>query len=329
MNSQTGHIGFGVQAAQGTFEDPAFFTLYSSDSIGLEGDPIIPSPEIGGGRYITSVYPGPLKVSGGMNLDVRPEVLGLVSYLVSGTDVPELVESGVYKHVIQSANTIPWFSAQKKVSDTYDVYNYTDLKMNSLTLSAQAGQQLTAAIDLRGLTESGGVTPVATSFEDAEVFMWHSGEVKLEDTTICPLSFNIEFNNNLDDTDWRICPNDGRNLHSLHEKRFELNASVTIRPEDNDLYEKAVYGESGAEVPTKQIYSGSFWVKLESVGFIGSTSEHYYVEIDVGKCFFMPFKIEPDGDNPIEHELRLVGAKDGTNPLYTINVQNDVASYTA
>ncbi len=328
MNSQTGQIGFAVQALKGTYVAPAFYTKYSNDDIGLEGDPIIPSPEIGGGRDVTDAYPGAIKVTGGLEFDVRANFLGLAMYLVSGADTPATIESGtVYSHPITPANTIPWFSAQKKVADTYEVFNYTDLKMNSVTLSCEAAAQLVGQMDVRGITESGNATPGTAAYESGEVLMWHSAEIKIDGTTICPKSVSAEFNNNLEDDDFRICPTYGRGLGDLPEKRRELNISVTIRPSDSDFYKKANYGEDGANAPTKKIYTGTFWTKFESVNAI-SGAYLYSIILDIPKMFMKPFKIAPSGDDSIEHGLDMMAVKD-TGDLYTATVQNSVASYTA
>ncbi len=328
MNSQTGQIGFATQAAKGTYVAPAFFTKYTNDDIGLEGDPIEPGAEIGGGRYTTDVYPGPILVTGGLEFDSRANFAGLALYLVSGNDVNSEVVSGVHQHIITSADTIPWFSAQKKVANTYEVWDYTDMKLNSLTLSCEAGAQLVGSLDVRGITESGSATPATAAYESGEVLMWHSAEIKLEGSTICPKSVSMEFNNNLEDDDYRICPTFGRGLGDLGEKKMDLSVTVEIRPSDSSLYKKAVYGSATSDTPTKSIYSGAFWAKFESVAEI--TGGHkYFIQLDITKAFFKPFKISPSGDDTIQHGLDMIPAKSGSNPLYTATVQNSVDSYTA
>lgn len=329
LNSQTGFIGFAVQALKGVHVAPSFFTKYLNDDIGMESETIIPDAEIGGGRDIADAYAGPTKVTGGMEFDVRTNFLGFGLYAVSGADTPTQVESGlVYSHVITPANELPWLSAQKKLSDTYDVYDYTDLKMNSLTLSCDAGKQLVGKFDIVGITESGNATPATTAYETGEVLMWHSAEIKIDNTTVCPKSVSIEINNNLEDDDFRICPTFGRGLGDLAEKRREVNISVTLRPEDNDFYQKANYGQSGANAPTKNIYKGSFWMKFESVNAI--TGEYLYsVILSIPHMFMKPFKVSPSGDDSLEHGLDMVAIKPSTDALYTATVQNSVDSYTA
>lgn len=329
LNSQTGHIGFAVQAVKGTHVSPAFFTKYSNDDIGIESDPIIPDAEIGGGRDILDAYPGPTKVTGGMEFDVRANFVGLGLYAVSGNDVVSQIESGVvYSHVITPANELPWLSAQKKVSETYDVFDYTDMKMNSLTLSCDAGKQLVGKFDVLGITESGSATPGSPAYETGEVLMWHSAEIKIDNATVCPKSVSLEINNNIEDDDYRICPSFGRSLGDLAEKRREVNISVTLRPEDNDFYEKANYGENDAEAPTKSIYKGSFWMKFLSVNAI-SGEYLYSLEINVPYMFMKPFKISPSGDDSLENGLDMTAIKPGSTALYTVTVQNSVDSYTA
>lgn len=327
MNSQTGHIGFAVQAQKGTFVTPTFFTYYANDDIGLEPENITPSAQIGGGRDVVDQYPGPMKVAGGMELDPRPNFVALPFLAVLGDSTPATVESGVYTHTIVPTNEIPWLSAQKKVSDTYAVFNYTDLKVNSLTLSCEAGQQLSMSLDILGMTESGNAAAETAAYETTEVFMWHSGSIEIEGSEICVKSVNLEIANNLDDSDYRICSSYGRGLGDLAEGARTVNATVAIRPTDWDLYQKAVYGESGANAPTKSVYSGSFSAKFESVGVIGSTTQKYYIEITIPKMFFQPFKISPNGAEVLEHELNLVGAKSGASDIITVVVQNSTADY--
>jgi hypothetical protein len=330
MNSQTGHIGFAVQSGKGVYNTPLLFTYYENDDIGLMPENITPPAQIGGGRDVVDMYAGPMKVDGGMDLDPRPDFAGLPFYgVLGGISTAAGAESGVYVSTITPENTLPWLSAQRKVSDTYDVFNYTDLKINSMTLSCEAGQQVSMNLDIRGLTESGSASPETPTYETAQVWMWHSGTVELEGSEICVQSVSLEINNNLDDSDYRICSTYGRGLGDLSEGMREINATLAIRPSDNDLYQKAVYGQDNATAPTKSVYSGSLHLRFESVENIGSTSEKYYLDITIPKAFFQPFKISPNGSDTLEHELNMVAAKSGALDIITVEIQNTIADYTA
>lgn len=328
LNSQTGHIGFAVQATKGTYAPPSFFTKYANDDIGIEGEPIIPDAEIGGSLDITDVYPGPTSVTGSLQFDVRPNFVGLPIYLISGTDDITSVDSGVKLHTITPANEVPWFSAEKKVSDTYSIFTFTDLKLNTLTLSCEAGAQLVGQLDVRGITESGVSSASTPAYESNDVLMWHSAEIKIDNTTICPTSVSIEINNNLADDDYRICPRAARGLGNIPEGRRELNISVNIKPDDADFYKKANYGSATATAPENKIYKGSFWAKFESVGAI--TGEHkYFVELNVPHLYMQPFKISPSGSDTLEHGLDMTAFRPTSDLLYEFKVQNSVDSYTA
>lgn len=325
-NAQQGHIGFKGQLNKGGFLTPTIFTKVLTGGLGSDSDNIIPDPEIGGGRDISEVFPGNVKFSGDTEFLFRPESIGVLLYGLLGTVDTTSPESNVYLHTFQTlqSGSLPYLSAEEKVADDLDTFNYVDGKVNSLSLESEAGELLKGTFNLVFTTQSGNISPSTPVYDTSPILVSHGGTITLDGSVISCKSISMEINNNLDDDDFRI---GNRFLGSLIEKRRELNVSITLRPDDIDLYRKSVYGDADAAyTPKNSVYTGALIADFQSPGNIGATSLPYRLQITFAKVAFKAFPINPSGDDPIEFELEVMPIYNNSDPIVKMELWNGASS---
>lgn len=324
-----GYVVAKVQSAQGTFETPDTFLSVLSGSMGANTELVIPDPEIKGsaGRWMSEADVGTINYGGGYEFYFRPNSGALMVLAAMGNDAVTALGGGAYRHTITVSGTNYWLSLQERIGLTIDTFDYTDAKCNSLTLSNDVNDYLKGEVDFLAITQSGGASAQEVSEDTSPKFMSHVGVVELEDETLRTKTFSLEINNNLVDDDFFI---GSRMLDDIVEGNQEFRGTLNIRPEDSDLYKKAVYGSADAEMPTNEIYQGSFSIEYTSPTLIAETAYPYRIKVEADNCNFEPFKYEPKNNDPIEHELNIVPflPGDGTE-IVTITIDNAIASYIA
>jgi hypothetical protein len=324
-----GYVAAKIQAAQGTFETPDTFLSVLSGSLGANTELVIPDSEIKGshGRLMSEADVGTINYGGGYEFYFRPNSGGLMVLAAMGQDSVTTLGGGAYRHTITVSGTNYWLSLQERIGQTIDTFNYTDAKCNGLTLSNDVNDYLKGEVDFLAITQSGGATAQSVTEDTSPKFMSHVGVVELEDTTLRTKTFKLEINNNLVDDDFSI---GSRILGDIVEGNQEFTGTLNIRPDDSDLYKKAVYGSESANEPTNDIYQGSFSIEYTSPTMIASTAYPYRIKIEAGSCNFKPFKYEPKNNDPIEHDLEIVPFLPGDgNEIVTITIDNAIADYLA
>jgi len=325
-SSQTGHFGARKQDSKGTYKTPLFFFKLTAGGLGSNSELLVPDPEIGGGRDIDEAAVGAISYGGTYEFNFRSEDIGVLLYAALGAVTVSGLGGGAYKHTFTPANTLPWLSIEEKISDTYDTFQYTDARVSSLELNSDANAFLNGSCDMIAITQSGNATASSPTFDASPILTAHTGYISLEGAQIYVRSAKFSFNNNLEDDDFRV---GRRTLGDIPEHRRELSATLTIRPDSNALYRKAVYGNASAHVPTNDVYSGELIMQWDSgSNVIGSTAYPYKLKVTVPNAYFRPFTIEPSGDDIIEHDLELLPVALSGN-IVTIELWNGVASFEA
>ena len=328
FSSQTGHFGARKQSAKGAFNSPTFFFKLTSGGLGSNSELLIPDPEIGGSRDIDEAAVGAISYGGSYEFNFRSEDLGILLYACLGDVTVSGLGNSAYKHIFTPANSLPWLSVEEKISNTYDTFHYTDVRVSSLELTSDANAFLTGSCDMIAITQSGNASPDADpSFDASPILTSHTGYIVVgSGSQMYVKSGSFSFNNNLEDDDFRV---GRRTLGDIPEHRRELSATLTVRPESNDLYRKAVYGNASAHTPTNNIFSAALVMQWDSgTTLIGTSAYPYKIRINVSNAYFRPFTIEPSGDDIIEHDLELLPVA-LSGDIVTIELWNGISDYTA
>jgi hypothetical protein len=326
--AQEGHVGLALQGAEGVYDEATQFLYVTEISLEPDDNLIVPDPEIGTGRDITEAYPGGIKWSGSISFNLRPEALGMLLLGAFGS-VSSNTVGAVTTHTFTPANTLPLLSIEKAVSDGLEVFGYTDVKVNSLRIECAAGEIATGTCEVIATKETSDIAASTPVFEDAPIFTFAGGQVKVDTVVASVKAVSFELNNNIQDDDYRI---GSRYLGTLTPKRRELTASIDVVPEDSDEYKKAVYGASNLTeaANTQPVYTGSLEILFESLTgqVIPTTSTKYSLKIEVPEAIFKSAPIPTSGDEMIVQSIEMLPVK-GAGNIATATLINSTPSYTA
>jgi len=319
--SQEGHIGFKTQAVEATYLDPGgagtggephaghFMKVLST---GLSGnrDLMIPDPEIGGNRDIQDARLGPIAYSGDIEFYGRFDAIGtlITAALGAVSSVPAGITfdtdmDGV--HTITPTDTVanlPFLSIEEAIAGDYDVFNYTDARVNTLAFTADADGYAMGTVGIIAKTQTAGETATTPITFDptpliagAEITVnWNSADVEARD-------FSFDFSNNIEDDVFAL----GQvGLSSLVPKRREITMGFTVRPDlATEFWREATYGSAAATTPG----TGAAVKRALVITMLSSTLDPagnpFQLKITCPSATIQPFSIDPSGDDVLEHSF--------------------------
>ena len=335
FSSQSGRVGLKTQASKGTYADPGaaspnegVFMRIRSGALGGTRELLIPDPEIGGNRDIPDAQLGPISYSGEFDFYARMEELPTLLKGVLGSASSAGAALTGYTHTITPSDaSLPWLSVEETIAGAYEDFKYTDCKINSFHLEADANGYLMGTCGLIGLTQE-ILTPVspAVRWDNSPLLVGTNITVKWNNVALPAKSFSFDVNNNIEDDDFRL---GSLFLGDAVEKRREVTMGVTIRPEDSDLWRTAMWGGPSATTPGGMSFKDDVIIEVESYEDIpGATAGiKYSFTITVPQAVIAPFSLSPSGDDVLEHDLEIQAVRPVTaTPILTAVVKNSFAT---
>lgn len=331
--SQEGHVGIKTQASKGSYLDPGasdpnhgVFMRLRSGALGGNRELLIPDPEIGGNRDVPDAQLGPINFVGEWDFYARMDALGVLLTSALGDDdlTVDTPEAGANEHVITPTATLPWLSVEEKIANGYEAFEYTDCKINTLHLEAEAQGYVTGTCGVVGLTQAIEASPTAagTNVDTSPLLVGTNVNVLWNAVALPAKSFSIDINNNLEDDDFRL---GSLFLGDIVEKRREITMSVTIRPEDGVLWRTAMWGDPAAVAPGGQSYKDDVSIVISSYEDIGATSTVYSATFTIPSAIIQPFELDPSGDDVLEHDIEIQLVRpDPTVDIMSVTVINEL-----
>ena len=333
--AQAGHFGLKTQTAKGTFLSPGaiapnqgVFIYFRSGALGGNRELLIPDPEIGGARDIPDAQLGPISYSGEIDMYGRMESLAFFLRAALGQVATTGAANTGYSHVITPADTIPWISVEEKIGNGYEVFKYTDAKVNTFHMEADANGYLMATAGMVALKqELTTATATGSQRRDSSPLVVGSNIcVRWNGADLPAKSFNMDINNNLEDDDYRLC---SLTLGDAVEKRREITMGVTIRPNDSALWKTAMWGGPTAIAPAGSSFKDNVDIVITSYEDIpGATvGIKYSTTIAIPYAVIAPFSIDPSGDDVLEHDIEIRAVRPVfATPIITATVLNSYAT---
>lgn len=328
FQSQAGQVGFRTQTAEGTYNDPGtggVFMRTRSGSIGPNRDLLIPDPEIGGNRDVPDAYLGAVSWSGEYDFYARSRSIALLLKAVFGaaSSAPDNATTPTYyTHTITpTEGALPWLSVEEAIAGTFETFNFTDAKVNTLHLEAEANGYLIGTAGVIARRGTAGATRTAGPSVDTNPMVVGTNiTVTYNGVTLPARTFSFDVNNNMEDDDFRL---GSFALGSVGEKRREITMGVTVRPNDAALWRQAVMGTPSATqvggLTTKQ----QAVIVAETYENVSGATAKHRLEVRVPKAVFSPFTVEPSGDDILEHDIEIRGLRpDPATPICTVTVVN-------
>lgn len=340
FSSQSGHIGFKTQAVKGTYLDPGalapnqgVFVRTRSGSLGGNRELMIPDPEIGGNRDIPGAELGPISYSGDIDLYLRLDSIAFFLKACLGTAAaPTGTATTGYTHVItpSDAASLPWVSVEEQISNVYEAFKYTDVKVNTFHMEADANGYLMGSVGLIGLTQELLAVPTVLGSQRIDTSALNVGTnitVSWGGVELPAKSFSFDVNNNIEDDDFRL---GSFFLGDAVEKRRELTMGVTIRPEDSALWRTAMWGGPAATTPGGLSFKDDVIIAITSYEDIPGTTGpavKYSANFTIPQAAIAPFNPEPSGDDVMEHDLEIRALRPvHATPIVTATVVNSYAT---
>jgi len=335
--AQAGHVGIRTQATKGVYADPGavapnqgVFLYVRSGALGGNRELLIPDPEIGGSRDIPDAQLGPIAYSGEYDVYARMESLSLLLYGALGTKATAGTAATGFTHTITPADTtgLPWISVEEKITNSFEVFKYTDAKINTFHLEADANGYLMSTAGFIALTQATttATASVAQRRDTSPLVVGTNIGVAWNGANLPAKSFSLDINNNIEDDDFRL---GSLFLGDLTEKRREITMSVTIRPNDAALWKTAMWGGPSATTPSGQSFKDDVVITISSYEDIPATTPagtKYSCIFTIPTAIIAPFSVDPSGDDILEHDIEIRAVRyNAASPIMTVAVKN---SYT-
>jgi len=310
----------GKQSAKGTPATVAAATCYKMPLTGGNMGPVREVDnlsETDGSRDRGISYVVSSGVEGTPEFYVRDASIGYWLHKVLGTDAPTGTMPN-FVHAITPANTLPYITCWKMLGDTlYE--RYQDCKVGSMTISAEAGQPLTASVNIQGVN----ATRLTTNPDNTNLVSVDSGSVyNFNDATVTlgggatalVRSFELTIENNLSAQQ----PDDVQ-PYDVVEGQREISLGFDLIFEDLSEYNKFHYGGAAGTVISPNIFT-------TSALFTFTKSATNEISFNLPSIAYEEFPVEPDaGGDPVVSSVRAVGQRGGT--ILTATVKNQVATY--
>lgn len=337
FQSQSGQVGLKTQATADTYDDPGtggVFMRTRSGSLGPNRDLIIPDPEIGGVRDVPDAYLGAVAFSGEIEYYARLNALATLLYGAFGSKATVVggaaPDDTWWTHTFTpiDSGALPWLSMEENVAGNFDTFNYTDMKVDSLHLESDANGYLMGNFGGIARKQTAGNTKTAdpgSAWDTTPMIVGTNIDVTLDGVVLPAKSFSFDFNNNLEDDDFRL---GSFFLGDVTEKRREVTAGFTIRPGDSGYWRQAVYGTAGATAPGGLVTKEALVITAQTYEFAGSSlTQVMELTITIPNVTIEPFAVEPSGDDVIEHDITLRALRpSNATPICTVAVVNELAT---
>lgn len=337
FSSQAGVVGFKTQDVKGTYKDPGavapdqgVFMRIRSGALGGNRELMIPDPEIGGNRDIPDAQLGPINFTGEYDFYGRMESLASLLYGVLGTKAaPTGTTATGFTHAITPVDgaSLPWFSVEETIAGSYEKFKYTDVKINTFHLEADANGYLMGTAGMIGLKqELLGVATATPRWDTSPLVVGTNILVKWNGVNLPAKSFSLDVNNNIEDDDFRL---GSLFLGDAVEKRREITMGVTIRPNDSALWRTAMWGGPAATVPGGQSFKDDVQIVILTYEDIpgANAGVKYSLTIDVPSAAIQPFSVDPSGDDVLEHDLEIQALRPNpATPILTATIKNSYAT---
>jgi hypothetical protein len=308
------------QATKGTPATVAAATTYKNPFTGGNIAPVRETDNLSetdasrdqGVAYVTTSG-----VEGSPELYARDDSAG--AYLFWALGAVATTGTTNFTHVITPSNTLPYVTFWRNISNTlYE--RFTDCKVSSLTISAEAGSPLSIATSVQGLQATRlTADPDATNLvplASGAVYNYNDAAVVLGGgATALVRSFELTIENNVSrqQTD-DVVPYD------VVEGTREVSLSFDLLFESLDEYNKFHYGGAAGTSISKDIFTTSALFTFTK----GANNE---ISFNLPSIAYSEFNPEPDpGGDPITVSVSAV-AQRGASPVVTATVKNQVSAY--
>lgn len=247
-------LAIAIQAAKGTPSTASSARLLLMGGT-IEGTKDVADVEESSANFLRSTsYVGQVRGEGTPSFAVRPSMISLLFYLaMGGKSVTGAADP--YTHTNVLASPLPWCTVWRRLS-TGLFERFSDCKVNSLTLSSEAGGILGVEVSFLSLRPASQTAAEATAAVEGSsaVFVHHDGvgALKYEGVAAAEVgSFGLAIANNL-----ALQQGDDVAGYDLVEQLRDITLTTAHTINDFNLYRRWMYGASAPTnntAPTRDV----------------------------------------------------------------------------
>lgn len=267
-----------------------------------------------GGRAPRGMQTTASKVEGDVNFAVKPDEIGFLVALALGDEVGTAQEdaSSAYRHTFEPLLTGSAPKATLHINRKVAIAKYTSCKVDSLKLSAGAGEFLDGTISLRGYDEdftgaidSGVIASVLKGFRFADAAV----SLNAADLGGLVKSINVEISNNLE-SDNQVLASGTKN-GELEWQNVSVNVSFEL------LYDSQ--GQALHASQFKQDTNVSLEITFSSPEEVEAGYPYELtIKVPVAQIEDSTFNLADAGR--IKHSMSFAGQEDNSNAVITMEV---------
>lgn len=339
QTAQTGYVALAAQSAKGTPATVDGTLALRATSVGLSGaaDLLDMEAAIGGGRdaEASEAVLGGFRVSGSIEGQLRSRVFGYLLMAAGFAPAAPVQDAttGAWTHSFTPSNTATYLTMVTRWGSTDAVRRFSDVLVNELAISLDAGGNVTWTADCLGTDETYGVTGVTPTYETNPVHNAFGSAVSLDGLgTYRFESTSLTIANNLSDDEWTI---GSRKLDDVTPGAREVTVGGRIKvgqnsPSVTDLYRAAVYGGKTLTGPTSaDPYHSAAAITFGSTKLVGtSVTKRHALIATIPDLVLNGFPLEASGADRLAVDIEGRAVK-GAGPVVTIDLVNDRATQYA
>ncbi len=305
----------GAQANWSTAVAPTVQLEFTSES--LQYMPMyMESDALTGARTTDRMDISGIKVEGGFEIICNPDNVGLLlSALLGAESSAEAVDgSAVYDHTFtpMSANiasSLPKLTMV--VNRIVGVLGYIGVKLDSMSLNAQAQDYLRASFTTRGYDEDTD-TLEALSASTKRPFQFVDGNLQIDSADYADvLSFTMDYANNLEDD--RFTLNGSNKMQEIEPQKRDITFSL------NTLYSTATNTTRTNKFKAGATASLSLtFTSTETV----LTGKYYTLTVDAPNCYITEAHPNVTGPDRITMDMSLRAVESGGESPVTITLRD-------
>lgn len=331
---QSGQVGIRTQPTKGLYQDPGaaapagIFFRTRQGALNAKRTLLVPDAEIGGNRDVPDAYLDSVIWAGQYDFYLRLEAAATLLYAALGAKSSTFTgvsTAQVGTHVITPQDALPWLSVEEAIANGYEVFNYTDVVVNTLHLEVDNGYA-SGTVGVIALKQTAGNVKTAVPHWDPSNLIVGSNVTVTYNSLVLPAKkWSIDINNNVEENDFRL---GSITAADATPKRREVTMGVTTRPTDSGLWRRAVYGSSAATVAGGGAASKSpVQILMSTYENIGTSTTKYSLQIDAPSAAIAPYDNKVSGDNVMESDFNInLYRPDNTVGLMTATVKNGLAA---
>jgi hypothetical protein len=221
-----------------------------------------------------------------------------------------------FTHTITAASALPYYTFYREIGDTL-FERFEDCKVSEVTISAEAGQPLTASLNIMGRNAvrlTSQPASIATTASDA-VYNFNEAAVTLAGgSTALVGSFECTISNNVS-----MQQTDDAKPYDVVEGLREVSLGFTLIFETLDEYNRFNYGGTSGTAQSSTLAT-------TSAEFTFSKGANNAVEFTFPEIAYQEFPVEPDpGGDPITVDVRAVAQRNASGVI-SCEVKNQEAT---